>query len=182
MASPSNGPEEDFLSLVSGLRGGERVVACYQCGTCSGSCPAVAAMDYPPRALMHLIRLNRAETVLSSRAIWVCAACYACTVRCPRDIEITDLMASLRSLAVERGYAPRDASFDRAFLNLVKRDGRMFELELLLRYNLLRPVDLVRQAPVGLMMLRRRKLTISPHRIDDHDQVGAIFCRWEEGK
>lgn len=182
MGIPPGGDGEDFLSLVSGLRGGERVVACYQCGTCSGSCPSTAAMDYLPRALMHLIRLNRADAVLSSRAIWVCAACYACTVRCPRDIEITDLMASLRSLALECGYAPRDSVFDHAFLNLVKRDGRIFELELLLRYNLLHPLDLVRQAPVGLIMLQRRKLAFSPHRIDDRDEVGAIFRRWEETK
>jgi heterodisulfide reductase subunit C len=129
---------------------------------------------------MHLIRLNRAETVLSSRTIWVCAACYACAVRCPREIEITDLMASLRTLAVARGCAPRDYAFDHAFLDLVRRDGRIFELELLLRYNLLHPLDLVRQAPEGLAMFRHKKLALLPHRIDDHDQVGAIFRRWEE--
>ncbi len=139
-------------------------------------------MDYTPRAIMHLIRLNRAEAVLSSQAIWVCAACYACAVRCPRDIEITDLMASLRVLALERGYAPHDPAFERTFLHLVRRDGRVFELELLLRYNLRRPLDLVRQAPVGLALLRRRKLAFSPHRINQREQVGAIFRRWEESR
>lgn len=93
-------PTQTFLATVSALHGGERVVACYQCGTCSGSCPTAPAMDYTPRSLMHMIRLGMEERVLQSRAIWLCTSCHLCTSRCPRSIEITDTLIGLRSLAV----------------------------------------------------------------------------------
>jgi len=95
-------PAETFLATVSALRGGERVITCYQCGTCSGSCPTAPAMDYTPRTLLHMVRLGMDTRVLQSRAIWLCTSCYLCTARCPREIKITDALIGLRSLAVDR--------------------------------------------------------------------------------
>jgi heterodisulfide reductase subunit D len=106
MATPLAGLDQDLLAAVAGLRGGERVAACYQCGTCSGSCPTAPAMDYTPRRMLHMLRLGLGERVLRSRAIWLCTSCYSCTARCPREIRISDAMISLRSLAVERGLDP----------------------------------------------------------------------------
>jgi heterodisulfide reductase subunit D len=103
MANRSNLQEDDLLAAVTGLRGGERVIACYQCGTCSGSCPTAPAMDYTPRRILHMLRLGLGTRVLQSRAIWLCTSCYSCTTRCPREIKITDAMIGLRRLAVERG-------------------------------------------------------------------------------
>jgi heterodisulfide reductase subunit D len=94
---------EDLLAAVTGLRGGERIVVCYQCGTCSGSCPTASEMDYNPRRILHMLRLGLGERVLNSRAIWLCTSCYSCTARCPREIRISDTMLGLRSLAVDRG-------------------------------------------------------------------------------
>jgi len=103
MSDSRTGSGEDLFSTVMGLRGGERVTACYQCGTCSGSCPTASAMDYNPRRILHMLRLGLGERVLKSQAIWLCTSCYSCTVRCPREIQITDAMISLRSLVVDRG-------------------------------------------------------------------------------
>jgi heterodisulfide reductase subunit D len=94
---------EDLLAAVTGLRGGERIVVCYQCGTCSGSCPTASEMDYNPRRILHMLRLGLGERVLNSRAIWLCTSCYSCTARCPREISISDTMLGLRSLAVDQG-------------------------------------------------------------------------------
>lgn len=97
------GSEKDVLAAVTGLRGGERVVACYQCGTCSGSCPTAAVMDYNPRRILHMLRLGLGHRVLQSQAIWLCTSCYSCTARCPREIKISDAMLGLRKLVVDRG-------------------------------------------------------------------------------
>jgi heterodisulfide reductase subunit C len=182
MSGPLAPPAKTFLACVSALPGGERVVTCYQCGTCSGSCPAIKAMDYSPRAIMHLIQLGREDAVLSSQTPWVCAACYACVVRCPREIEITDLMASLRRLAVERAVpSVRSMAFEQTFLDIVRRDGRMFELEMLLRYKLRSgPLDMIPQIPVALGMLRHGQLGFTPHRIEGRGELAEIFRRWNE--
>ncbi len=103
MVAPLTGSEKDVLASVTASRGGERVIACYQCGTCSGSCPTAAAMDYNPRSILHMLRLGLGERVLQSRSIWLCTSCYSCTARCPREIEIGDTMLALRRIAVNRG-------------------------------------------------------------------------------
>ena len=115
-------------------------------------------------------------------AFWVCASCYACAVRCPREIDITDLMESLRRLAVEQGVAlSRDVAFENAFLSVVRRDGRAFELEMLLRYKLFNgPLDLLPQMPIALGMLRRGQLALLPHRISGRGELHQIFRRWQE--
>jgi heterodisulfide reductase subunit D len=102
MTAP-NRSNADLMAEVMATPGGERVGTCYQCATCSGSCPTATAMDYTPRALLHMIRLGMGERVLRSRAIWLCTTCYSCTTRCPREIKITDAMVSLRSLAIAKG-------------------------------------------------------------------------------
>lgn len=93
----------ELLSAMTALPGGERLVACYQCGTCSGSCPTASAMEYNPRSILHMLRLGLGERVLSSESIWLCTTCYSCTARCPREIQITEAMISLRRLVVDRG-------------------------------------------------------------------------------
>jgi heterodisulfide reductase subunit D len=103
MADRLTGSEQDLFAAVLGLRGGERITACYQCGTCSGSCPTAAVMEYNPRRILHMLRLGLGERVLKSQAIWLCTACYSCTARCPREIKISDAMLSLRRLTVDRG-------------------------------------------------------------------------------
>jgi heterodisulfide reductase subunit D len=84
----------------------EAISTCYQCGTCSATCPTAYAMDYSPRALWRLVELGQRDTVLNSNTFWMCSQCYSCTVRCPRDIKITEMMRSLREVYIDQGIAP----------------------------------------------------------------------------
>ena len=103
MANVETDAPTDLLTAVSGRHGEKRVIVCYQCGTCSGSCPTAPAMDYNPRRILHMLRLGLGERVLRSQAIWLCTVCYSCTARCPREIKITDAMLGLRRLAIDEG-------------------------------------------------------------------------------
>lgn len=82
----------------------KKLSTCFQCGTCSASCPAADMMDYPPRQLWEMVRLGLRDLVMSSRTFWLCTQCYACTVRCPRGILIGDTMRNLREWAVAQGH------------------------------------------------------------------------------
>jgi heterodisulfide reductase subunit C len=78
------------------------VKACFQCGTCTGSCPsgrrtAIRTRQIIRRALLGL------EEVLDSDDIWLCSTCYTCYERCPRNIPVTDIIIKLRNLASRRG-------------------------------------------------------------------------------
>ena len=81
----------------------EFVRACFQCGTCSGSCPsgrrtAIRTRQVIRRALLGL------DEVLSSDDIWLCSTCYTCYERCPRSLPVTNIIIKLRNLASQRGF------------------------------------------------------------------------------
>ena len=160
----------------------QEAIACMQCGTCTGSCPVAHWMDYGPRGIFALLEAYQYEEALTSDTIWVCAACYSCAARCPRDIPITSLMAEMREEAIRQGFRPRrDVTYNRDFLNIVRRYGRMFEMELMLRFGLVDPVGLVAQAPVGLKMFNRGRLAFAPSRIAGREELERLFEHYGEG-
>ncbi|MBC8384646.1 MAG: 4Fe-4S dicluster domain-containing protein [Candidatus Cloacimonetes bacterium] len=79
------------------------VFACYQCGNCSASCPAVEFMDISPNKVIHLVQLGCIEELLESNTPWICAACINCTVKCPRGVDIAKVMEGLRRINLRRG-------------------------------------------------------------------------------
>ena len=87
----------------------EAVATCYQCGTCSATCPTAFAMDYSPRALWRLVEMGQRDTILNSNTFWMCSQCYSCTVRCPRDIKITEMMRQLREVYIDHEIGPLQA-------------------------------------------------------------------------
>lgn len=176
MASNTHGVLNPFTVEVLETQGGQLVLQCYQCGTCSGSCPVIDEMEYGPRRILYMIQMGMERAVLSSKDIWRCVSCYSCANRCPRGIEITDLMADLRRLAVSKGYArDKEAEFGQAFAETVAAHGRLFEPELLVRYYL-RVLDvksLIGMVPLGLKMLAKGKLPLLPERIGDREAMAA---------
>ncbi|HCW51994.1 MAG TPA: heterodisulfide reductase subunit C [Clostridiales bacterium] len=171
------GPEaKTFLAEVDAMAA-TQVEACYQCGKCSGGCPLSYAMDYQPRQIMRLVQMGLDEEALRSRTIWICATCYTCTARCPRDIDIAGVMDALRVTALRRGVRPAERNvgvFHRLFLDYVRCAGRSYELGLIFMYKL-RTLRLTEDLALGLKMFTRGKLAIRPEASRGRDEVLAIF-------
>lgn len=172
----------DISPEVASLR--EQVVSCMQCGTCSGSCPSASRMDLTPRQVMLALQMGLEEEAVGCQAIWYCAACYMCTVRCPRGVPVSDIMAALRTSSLQRGLAvQQDRVFVKSFLDIIRRYGRMFEPELLLRYHLLNnPLNLLKQVRLALAMLRRGKIEFLPHRLRAIEEVRRVYASLKSGK
>jgi heterodisulfide reductase subunit C len=164
---------------------GDKVRNCIQCGTCTGSCPVSYAMDISPRQLVALFRAGFLEEILRSRSIWICASCYACTVRCPVGIRVTDNIYALKRVATRMGVLPDFPAhvMAEAFAANIARFGRNWELWLGIRYLLqAQPTALLspRMLRFALAMLKRRRLGILPGRIRRVGEIRAIIRRAEE--
>jgi len=154
---------EEFLEEVGSIPGGESVRWCIQCGMCSGSCPNVNQMDYSPRRSIALIRAGRRHDVLTSNSMWVCASCYLCTVRCPKEVKITELMHTLERLAAYYGLTTKrtpTATMYQAFIDSIKSNGRVHELGMMTKYYLsvvltfkVNPFSLIKMLPLALNLL-----------------------------
>lgn len=168
-----------FLSdVIEATPGGEAMVTCLQCGTCGGSCPSGPDMDYTPREIFAMIGADMREDVLRSNTPWFCVSCYYCMARCPKEIPITDVMYTLKRMAVdEKLYDDSDApDFSESFIGFVETYGRSFELGLATRYHLTHhPLGKIDLAPFALSMLSRNRLAFRPERIEGMDQLTAII-------
>lgn len=162
-----------FGDEIAAEPGGEKLHSCIQCGTCSGSCPVSIYMDYSPRRIIAMTRAGFQKEVLTSHAIWICASCYACTVECPKQIKITDVMYALKQRAMTEGvHPPRFTvpTLAREFHNIVKRYGRNHESELLVRmYLKTNPFLLLKQAFLGLGLFLKGRMPLLPEKIKARD-------------
>lgn len=177
-------PNLRFLEEVSAATAGvARLEMCIQCGTCGGSCPSAADMEHTPRLLFAMIRAGMREEALKSNTPWICVSCYHCVVRCPQDVHITDIMYTLKSMAI-RAKLYQDSKgpdFSNSFIDMVENFGRSFEFGLAARHYLRHfPLRLPAMAPMALGLMSKKRLDILPHRIDGIDQLKAILARAKE--
>jgi len=170
-----------FWDQVSSFPEGHKIKHCLQCGTCTGACPVAYAMDLTPRTLIGLFRAGRLEEVLRSRAIWLCASCYSCTVRCPMEIRVTDTMYAFKRIAMERGLCSKGGgvpAMSRIFMSTIRKHGRNHELSIALRYYLRsQPAKLLAESGMGWSLWRHDRLKLLPKRIRRISDVRAIVER-----
>ena len=170
-----------FLQEVE-RRSGTPVSACFQCHKCSTGCPTAPEMDWLSSQVMRMIHLGQELPLLESQAIWLCASCEACTTRCPMQIDIAAVMDSLRMMAVERKVElpnARGEQFNRSFLQSVSRNGRVFELGMMVAYKL-RSRDFLTDAEKTWQMLAKGKLSLRPKKSGSAKEVADVFRRAEE--
>jgi len=109
-----------LLEQLAKGRDGESPLGCMQCGLCAASCPLGEAMEFPPRKLILQALSGNLEKVLASPSLWICVACYTCSKRCPRGIELADgLWPALRDRAMQDGFQP-PAELQETFQNVFK--------------------------------------------------------------
>lgn len=96
-------PKPEFAEEVAKTAGGETLSLCFQCGTCTASCPSGRMTAYKTRKLIRKAQLGLEEDVLKSPDLWMCTTCYSCMERCPRGVEIVDIITILRNMAVKQG-------------------------------------------------------------------------------
>lgn len=162
---------------------GERLTECIQCGTCGGSCPNGADMQYTPRQIFAMVGAGMRDEVLSANTPWMCVSCYLCMSRCPQNVPVTDIMYTLKRMSMSEGRTGgTDApALARTFTGFVDRYGRSFEFGLASRFYLThKPMSLLRMGPLGMSMFKRGRLSLQPTRIRQIEQLQAIIAKAKE--
>jgi heterodisulfide reductase subunit C len=177
-------PNLRFLEEVSAATAGvARLEMCIQCGTCGGSCPSAADMDHTPRMLFAMIRAGMREEALKSNTPWICVSCYHCVVRCPQEVHITDVMYTLKSMAIRAKLYQESTApdFSASFVDMVENYGRSYEFGLAARHYLKHfPLRLPGMAPMALGLISKKRMGMMPTRIKGIDQLKTILERAKE--
>ncbi|MFC1619577.1 4Fe-4S dicluster domain-containing protein [Candidatus Neomarinimicrobiota bacterium] len=171
--------EPNFIHEMRAIPGGEQLVHCIQCGTCSATCPISIYMDYTPRRIVAMTRAGLKKDVLSSFTLWLCASCYACSVECPKNIKITDVMYALKRRSIEEGIYPKRFGIPilaQVFFRLVRKNGRSNEgramVELFLRTN---PFSALKKARLGLSLISKGRLSMRGESIKRRKELKALM-------
>jgi quinone-modifying oxidoreductase subunit QmoC len=158
----------------------EKLKACIQCGTCSGVCPLSIYMDYTPRQIMLLARADFKNEVLQSHTIWLCASCYACTVECPREIRITDIMYELKQRAIHEGYYPKHFPIPvlaREFGEMVRKNGRITEMLLVMKLFLKTSWRAaLSNWRMGIDLLKTVRLSLATERVEHPEEISRMLA------
>lgn len=162
----------------------ENIRLCYYCLKCTAGCPTAYAMDYGPAHILKLVQLGQKDTVLRSKAIWLCIGCETCWTRCPNGIAAGHVMDALKQIAVREGYAPAERRvlvLHRQFLTSIRLFGRVHELSMLGLYKLLSG-DLFTDLDLGARMFLRGKIPILPERIKGIAKIRRLFTQQSRGQ
>ncbi|GBE57973.1 succinate dehydrogenase/fumarate reductase iron-sulfur subunit [bacterium BMS3Abin01] len=163
-------------------RSGQKVADCYQCGTCSSTCAAADAFDYPPHMFMRLLQLGAVDRAMASTTGQLCYDCMTCSSRCPIRIDVADVIETTKNIADEQGIRESERGlrlFRNLFLKNVRRHGRLHEASLLAWFNL-KSGKLTNDLSLVPLILRRKNVRIVQPRIKDRAQVRRIFQRAKE--
>jgi len=174
-----------FSKEIMSVSGCEQLQSCIQCGTCSGTCPLSIYMDFSPRQVMALVRADFKNEVLRSKTVWLCASCYACTVECPRQIRITDIMYALKQRAIKDGIYPKHFPIPvlaKEFSEMVRSKGRITETLLVMRLFLKANWRAVLGSwRLGLGLIRTGRFVIRHERIERRAELAAMLAAANSG-
>jgi quinone-modifying oxidoreductase, subunit QmoC len=169
--------DPNWAQDVARRPGCEGLFSCLQCGSCSGTCPLSIYMDFAPRKVIALVREGFREDALRSQTIWLCASCYSCAVRCPRQIHITDVMYTLKREALKDKLYPSRFPIPvlaQEFHGIVRRKGRNSEFWLVLRMALrTNPLTLLTMARTGWDLMRTGRLSLRQDSIKRINELQA---------
>lgn len=164
-----------------------KVGDCYQCGKCSAGCPVADRMDAQPNQVVRLVQTDRVEKAMRKEAIWLCVSCQTCTTRCPKSVNCAGIMDALRQLSVENGVdcpgVRRTVIFQKVFLDNIRRNGRLRELELVGFFKtktFLKDLSvpfLFKDSLLAPKMIRRGKFHLMGEAVRDRSVVDRIFAR-----
>jgi Fe-S oxidoreductase len=95
---------------------------CYQCGTCTGSCPfnLLNPQTINPRKIVRSAQLG---LIYDDGNLWYCSTCGLCEAKCPWSIKITEVVRGYRLLATEKRKLPQ--KFEE-ILWMIYEDGTAF--------------------------------------------------------
>lgn len=153
---------QDFLQEVMD-RSGQNLLACLQCGKCSGGCPITSETVGGPRQLLAKILYGQRQAALRDPTWWYCVSCGTCMTRCPVEINVFAVATALAELAAAAGIKPAEPEielFERLFLNSVAKYGRAKELQVVMNYNW-RTLQPFKDLGVGVRLMLKGALSPS---------------------
>jgi len=93
-------PSQEVAEILL-QQGGEMLRECYQCGTCTATCPWNQVTTFTIRKLIHKAQMGLVD--FEDQEIWRCVGCRLCVDRCPRGVDVPKVIRAIRRVVMDVG-------------------------------------------------------------------------------
>lgn len=191
-------PEREYLVPNEVIQDLRNVMSCTMCWLCDEGCttmvvdkqfvgPAALTKGYrvvmDPRDSKTEERLHKLSRV---KGMWDCCHCFEATEHCPKGIDPTERIFTLKNQAIKIGAGISTVkNHYRSFAASVKSDGWLDETRLAIETEggLSNIFAQLKQLPLGLKALKRGKMP-KPYFLHKKrkgaEKIKRIFKKWEE--
>ncbi|RLI64383.1 MAG: hypothetical protein DRO88_07490 [Promethearchaeia archaeon] len=137
-SNPAAFLREEFTDSELGVS----LSVCYNCSTCSTSCPVALETrgKFNPRSIIQLANFGYEERLIKdlSPNTWECSMCEVCQEVCPQHVDLHEVFITIKNAAAELGNIPKSYSSE---TNQVYLHGKAVPLQ---------PAIAKRRAQLGL--------------------------------
>ena len=90
--------DPNFKNIIAKEEGGEAILKCFACGSCTAGCPEMDVKpEWNPRLVIRKALIGLKEEVLTSEFVWICSAHYRCFEKCPQGVNVKEIMNAVRN-------------------------------------------------------------------------------------
>jgi heterodisulfide reductase subunit C len=119
--------------------------------------------------MIGMVLADMKDDILASNTFWFCASCFHCTVRCPSEIDIAELMYALKRYSIWKHTYQEGLVgpiFSETFVKTILRSGRSFEPVMATSYLFSSGVKkLIQEASMATGLMLKGRLPVLPPRI-----------------
>jgi Fe-S oxidoreductase len=138
-------------------------------------------MDQTPRRVIGLINADMKEDVMACNTYWYCASCYHCTVRCPSNIDIAEVMYAVKRYSIwHKQYKEGLVGpvFSETWVKTTLNSGRSYEPVLAPTYMFnFGPKKFFQEALTATNLMLKGRIPVLPPRIKRLDNFKRMIRR-----
>ncbi len=160
-------PDLEFVADVT-KHGGSDAKLCQQCATCSVACPLSPALHPYPRKEMMWAAWGVRDALMGDPDIWLCHQCGDCATECTRGALPSDVLAGLRSKAIQHFAVP-------SFMGTLVREPRYLPVLVLISAAFIVLLVLWQQVWVGDTPLMFTSVEFEYEEFLAHRVINTLF-------
>jgi len=104
----------EFRDKIAGILGSYDFSNCLACGMCSAGCPYTDLLSgHDPRKFIRKVLLGMQDAVYADPYMWTCNMCDHCTVECPMNVSIAELVKAIRGIMDKEQLVERLRDMDK---------------------------------------------------------------------